>query len=89
MGEIIKKDEINRSHRLGATKNNSKSRPIIAKFVKYNRCRIFKENKKLKGKSLSVTESLTKKCIETLKKAKEEYGFENVWLVKKRFFIKM
>ena len=79
MGEVIKKDEINRSHRLGATKNNSKSRPIIVKFVKYNRCRIFKENKKLKGKSLSVTESLTKKCIETLKKAKEEYGFENVW----------
>ena len=29
MGEEIKKDEIDRSHRLGVLKNNGKSRPII------------------------------------------------------------
>ena len=81
MWEEIKKDEIDRSHRLGAPKNNGKSRPIIIKFVRYNtRCRIFKNKKKLKAKSIRVTESLTKKqIIEALKKAREDHGFENVW----------
>ena len=46
MGEEIKKDEIDKSHRLGAPKNNGKSRPIIIKFVRYKtRCRIFKNKK--------------------------------------------
>ena len=45
MGEEIEKDEIDRLHRLGAPKNNGKSRPIIIKFVRYNtRCRILKNN---------------------------------------------
>ena len=80
MGEEIKKNEIDRSHRQGALKNNSKSRLIIIKFVRYNtRCRIFKNKKRLKGKSISVTESLTKKRIEALKKAREDHGFENAW----------
>ena len=81
MGEEIKKNEIDRSYRLGAPKNNGKSRPIIIKFVRYNtRCRIFKNKKKLKAKSIRVTESLTKKqIIEALKKAREDHGFENVW----------
>ena len=47
MGEEIEKDEIDRSHRLGAPKNNGKSRPIIIKFVRYNtRCRTFKNKKR-------------------------------------------
>ena len=81
MGEEIEKNEIDRSHRLGPPKNNGKSRPIIIKFVRYNtRCRIFKNKKKLKAKSIRVTESLTKKqIIEALKKAREDHGFENVW----------
>ena len=80
MGEEIKKDEIDRSHRLGALKNNDKSRTIIIKFVRYNtRCRIFKNKKKLKGKSISVTGSSTKKRMEALQKAREDHGFENVW----------
>ena len=50
MGEEIEKDEIGRSHRLCALKNNGKNRPIIIKFVRYNtRFRIFKNKKKLKG----------------------------------------
>ena len=39
----------------------------------------FQKYKKLKGKSISVTESLTKKRMETLKKARGDHGFENVW----------
>ena len=37
--------------------------------------------KKNKGKTISVTERLTKKGMETLKKAKEDHGFENVWSI--------
>ena len=74
------KNEIDSSSRLDAPKNNGKSRPIIIKFVRYNtRCRVFKNKKKLKGKSISVTESLTKKHMEALNKAREDHGFENVW----------
>ena len=80
MGEEIKKNEIDRSYRLGAPKNNGKSRPIIIKFVRYNtRCRIFKNKKKLKAKSISATEILTKKRMEALNKAKKDHGFENLW----------
>ena len=46
IGEVIEKDEIDRSHGLGAPENNAKSIPIIIKFVRYNtRCRIFKNIK--------------------------------------------
>ena len=88
MEEEIEKNERDRSHRLGARKNNGKSRPVIIKFVRYNTsvlsreefwCRVFKNKKKLKGKSISVTESLTKKHMEALNKAREDHGFENVW----------
>ena len=33
----------------------------------------------MKEKTISITESLTKKHIEALKKAREDHGFENVW----------
>ena len=46
MREEIEKVEIHRSHRLGAPKDNGKTRPIIMKFARYNtRCRIFKNKK--------------------------------------------
>ena len=89
MGEEIEKDEIDRSQRLGAPKNNGKSRPIVIKFARYKtRCRIFKNKKKLKGKSISVTESLTKKYMEALKKARKDHGFENVWSSEGKIFYK-
>ena len=33
----------------------------------------------MQGKSITVTESLTKKRMEALKKAREDHAFENVW----------
>ena len=46
MGEEIEKNEIDISHRLDASKNNGKSRPIIRKCVRYKtRCRSFKNIK--------------------------------------------
>ena len=55
-------------------------RPIIVKFTRYNVCnRIFKTKKKLKGKTLSISLSLTKRRVVELKKLREIYGFKNVW----------
>ena len=88
-GEEMEKDEIHHSHRLGAPKNNGKSRPIIMKFARYNtRCRIFKNKKKIEEENIRVTEGLTKKSMESLKKAKEDHGFEKVWSSEAKIFYK-
>ena len=53
-------NDLDQSHRIGNLKTKKKERPIIT-FVRYHlRHDIFKKNKLLKGKGLSVTESLTK-----------------------------
>ena len=89
IGEEMKKDEIHQSHRLGAPKNNGKSRPIIMKFARYNtRCRIFKNKKKIEEENIRVTEGLTKKSMESLKKAKEDHGFEKVGSSEAKIFYK-
>ena len=81
LGEEITIHDIDRTHRLGKRKlDNNVSRPIIVKFTRYNvRNRIFKTKKKLKGKTVSITEGLTKRRVVELKKAREMYGFKNVW----------
>ena len=73
--------DIDRTHRLGKRKlDNNVLRPIIVKFTRYNvRNRVFKTKKKLKGKAVSIKESLTKRRVVELKKAREMYGFINVW----------
>ena len=87
MDEEITHLDIDRSHCLGNRKfDTSKPQPIIIKFSRYNvRARIFK--KKLKGKRTSVTERLTKTRMEKLQKAREKYGFRNVWSNDGGFFI--
>ena len=79
LGEEITIHDTDRTHRLGKRKlDNNVSRPIIVKFRSYNACnRIFKIKKKLKGKTVSITESLTKKRVVKLKKAREMYDFKN------------
>ena len=81
MGEEITIHYIDRTHCLGKRKlDNNVPRPIIVKFTRYNvRNRIFKTKKKLKGKTVSITESLTKRRVVELKKAREMYGFKNIW----------
>ena len=50
------------------------------KYVRYNTRNITCRNKKvLKGKGISVTESLTAKRIKMLEKARELHGFVNTW----------
>ena len=82
MDETITPEDIDRSHRLGNSKSskNTKPRPIIVKFVRYNtRNRIYRNKEKLKGTGISVIESLTAKRINMLEKGREEHTFNNVW----------
>ena len=74
-------ESIDRTHRLGKKQQNTgRPRPIIVKLSTYNaRHKIFRNKKVLKGKGVSITESLTQKRVELLKKAREEHGFKSVW----------
>ena len=42
----------------------------------------------LKGKGVSITESLTKDCMALLNEAREIYGFKNVWTSDGKIFFK-
>ena len=80
MNEEIVVTDIDRSHRLGKKKVNGKARPIIIKFTRYNvRNRIYRNKKKLKGKGISITESLTVIRMKHLNAARETHEFKNVW----------
>ena len=76
----ILSNHLNWSHRIGNPKTKKKERPITVKFVRCNlRHNIFKNKKLLKGKGVSITESLTKDRMAKLNEARETYGFRNVW----------
>ena len=80
MNQKIKPED--RSRRLGNPKKSikAKPRPIIVKFVRYNtRNTIYRNKKVLKGKGISVTESLRTKRFKMLEKPRELHGFVNVW----------
>ena len=71
---------IDRSHRLGKRKGSGqKPRAIIVKFTRCkDRHHVFRNKKLLKETGISVTESITLKRMEHLKKARERHGFANV-----------
>ena len=48
-----------------------------------------KGKKRLKGKNLSITESLSKLRMRKLKTARDEYGFRNVWTVDGKILYKV
>ena len=72
--------ELDRTHRIGNPKSgNKRPRPIIVKFARYNtRRKVFLNKKRLKNTGISITESLTKHSMEFLKKARNEFGFNNL-----------
>ena len=78
----VTEDGLDQSHRLGKrSTNQNKFRTIILKLAQYNiQRKIFYSKKKLKGKKISITESLTKIRMEALKKAQQEFEFCNAWL---------
>ena len=79
--EEIAIQDIDRTLPLGERKFvNNVPRSITVRFARYNVCnRIFKAKKKLKGKNVSNTQSLTKRRVIELKKAREMYDFKNMW----------
>ena len=66
--------------RVWKPKQNKKTpRPIIIKFVRYScRRRLFFNKKNLKSIGISITESLTSKCMQMFNKATERFVFKNV-----------
>ena len=48
----------------------------------------FLKVKKLKGKNISITESLTRYRMSVLNEATEKYGFKNVWTYDGRILYK-
>ena len=77
--EAITINEIDGSHRLGKSQAG-KIRPVIVKFARYHtRNKLFRKKKLLKGKQVSITESLTKRRMAELKEAREKHGFHDVW----------
>ena len=77
----IQKEDLDRTHRVGkGNRADGKARPIIIKFARYNvRRNVYSNKRKLKGKSLLITESLTAARVRLLKQAQTRYGVENVW----------
>ena len=81
LGIDVKQEDLDRSHRLGKVKrNDNKPRPIVVKFAHYAvRNKVFSNKKKLKGKKLLITESLTVYRMKLLDEARQKYGVRNVW----------
>ena len=65
----LQKEDLDRTHRVGkGNRSDGKARPIIIKFARYNvRRNIYSNKKRLKGKSLLITESLTAARVKLLK----------------------
>ena len=86
--EEINFEDLDRTHRIGKV-NNGKARPIIVKFARYNvRKKIFHNKRKLKGKNISITESLTMLRAKKLNEARDLYDRNNVWTYDGRIMVK-
>ena len=81
---------IDRKHRIGDPKTKKrKVRPMIVKFVRYyDRKQVFSKEKLLKGKGISITESLTSFRMKKLEEARAKHGFKNVWSIDGRIMFK-
>ena len=75
--EISPRD-IDRTHRIGVL-SKGKNRPTIVKFVRYmDRRSVFTNKKRLKGRNISITESLTKIRMSALKEARNKFWYNSV-----------
>ena len=82
---------LDRTHKIGKTdRNNGKLRPIIIKPARYAvRDNVYRNNKKLKGKNILITESLTVARVKALTVTQAKYGMTKVWTSVGRIFSKM
>ena len=90
LNEDVLLADLDRTHRIGKkSDSSSKPRPVIVKFARCNiREKVFKSKKKLKGKNISITESLTRYRMSVLNEAREKYGFKNAWTYDGRILYK-
>ena len=88
----MKIEQIDRMHIIGSFKKdggNKKCRLIMVNFVQYaNRCKVFVNKNVLKGKNISITESLTKERMRKLKESKEQNGFKRVSTIDEKILFK-
>lgn len=81
----ITESDLDRSHRLGKRKNTDdnttrRPRPIIVKFCTYGkRQHVFQTKRKLKSTGITITESLTAKRAELLRRTKTHDAVKNAW----------
>ena len=74
----ISPGDIDRIHRISVS-TEGKNRAIIVTFFRYmNRRRLFTNNRILKGKNVSITQSLTKIRMSALKEGRNKFGFSSV-----------
>ena len=89
LGITLQNSDLDRSHRLGAPRMDKRARPIIVKFNRYNtRAAVYGSKKKLKGTTLLLTESLTRRRMEVLNASKRRFGIRNVWTNNGEIFTK-
>ena len=81
IGVKIGKNHLNRSHRLGPKRQNSKRpRPIICSFISYEHKKaLYDSKKKLKGTKTVITESLTKSRFDLYQKCCDKFGKISCW----------
>ena len=85
LGVKLTKDDLERSHRVKSKANathteNTKSRPIIAKFVSYRkRTEILRSRRKLAGSRKSIQEDLTSENARLLKKTRDCSKIKAAW----------
>ena len=67
--------DVDRKHRIGNPRNTDETpRPVIIKLVRYNdRKKIFDSKKRLKGKKIAITESLTATRMKKLNEARKNF----------------
>jgi hypothetical protein len=89
LGVDVKKDEIDRAHRVGRP-NGNKARALIVKFKShFSKIKVMKAKRQLKGKRIYVNEDLTKHNLWLLKQTKEACkGKGYVYTVDGNIFVK-
>ena len=66
-----------------------KPQAITVKFTRYrDRHHVYRNKRLLKRRGISVTENLTLKRMDHLKKAREQHGFANVWTLDGKIMFK-
>ena len=89
LGIKMQENCIKRAHRLGKKRSNGKPRPIIVRLYDPQlRNDIYFNKKALKGKPVSITESLTKHRMQVKQSAEQTYGEKNVWSKEGRIYAK-